>query len=106
MDERSDAERLLTLLSDKPTTRLYLSLHLGITERKVERLIAELRDAGEPICSNSETRGYWLSTGADLTRTIKEMEHRALQVLQRARKMKDRQLEGQVEYHEKDETIY
>lgn len=96
MEERSDAERLLMLLSDKPTTRLYLSLHLGITERKVERLIAELRDAGEPICSNSETRGYWLSTGADLTRTIKEMEHRALKLLDRTRKMKDRQLDGQM----------
>lgn len=98
---------LLKMLEwDKPTTRRALSLRLGISERRVERIVASLRDRGEPICSNSETPGYWLSVGPDLTRTIKEMEHRALQVLQRARKMKDRQLEGQVEYHEEDEAIY
>lgn len=98
---------LLKMLEwNKPTTRLSLSLRLGVSERRVERIVAALRDRGEPICSNSETPGYWLSVGPDLTRTIKEMEHRALQVLQRARKMKDRQLEGQVEYHEEDETIY
>ena len=91
----TEKERLLSLLSAKPTTRLYLSVQMKVTERKIERLIGQLRDDGEPICSNSDVEGYWISTGADLTRTIKEMEHRALSILERTRKMKERQLEGQ-----------
>lgn len=98
---------LLKLLEwDKPKTRLYLAIKLKISERRVELLVSKLRDKGEPVCSNSETAGYWLSTGPDLTRTVKEIEHRGLVLLGRARRMKDRQLEGQVEYHEKDEAIY
>lgn len=85
---------------DKPVTRLYLAVKLGISERKVEALVSKLRDNGEPVCSNSEIAGYWLSTGPDLTRTIKEMEHRALVILERTRRMKSRQLEGQVRYEE------
>lgn len=91
-------DKLLAMLQwEKPTSRLSLSVRLGITERKVEDLIAKLRDRGEPICSNSETKGYWLSDGADFVRTVNEIEHRGLVLLERARKMKSRKLKGQVD---------
>ena len=94
-------DKLLELLKwDKPTTRLALSIQLKISERKVEELVAKLRDRGESVCSNSDTAGYWLSEGEDLTRTIKELERRGLVLLERARKMKDRQLRGQVSIDE------
>lgn len=93
----TDKQILFSLLGSKPVTRMSLAVRMGVTEHAVERLIGQLRDDGYPICSNSETKGYWVSTGDDLTRTIKEMERRALSTLQRARRMKERQLDGQLE---------
>ena len=92
-------DKLLAMLQwEKPTSRLSLSVRLGITERKVEELIAKLRDRGEPICSNSDTRGYWLSEGPDFRRTVKEIEHRGMVLIERARKMKEhKMLKGQVD---------
>lgn len=83
-------EELLELLSETPKSRSRIARELGTSERQVESIIARLRDRGESICSNSDTVGYWVDSGADLERTIREMEHRAVVLLNRAKNMRNR----------------
>lgn len=90
------ADKLLMVLTDKPQSRALLARKLGCSDRALRRAVRELRKEGHTVCSDSEMGGYWLGTDEETKRLVKELEHRGLDLLETARKIKARQLDGQV----------
>lgn len=91
----STFEKLLSNLKEYPQSRRILSKKMGVSDRALRKAIEGARLQGIPICSNSQTDGYWLGSSADIRHTIAEYEARGLRALEVARKMKARQLQGQ-----------
>ena len=89
---------LLRKLTNKPKSRQTLCAELGCTDRTLRREVRRLRMEGFPICSNSQKGGYWLAEGEDLKHLIHDLEHRGLSCLEAARKIRQRELKGQVKF--------
>lgn len=78
------ANELLAVLTDEPQTRAELTEKLNCRDRSLRHAVAELRENGFNIASNSETRGYWIGTDRDRERVIKELKSRANKLLKTA----------------------
>lgn len=77
-------------------SRKQLATMIGVDDRKLRRMIRELRLAGIPVCSNSRRSGYKLATGEELNHMVADYRSRGLACLEVARKIQmRRQLEGQ-----------
>lgn len=98
-------ERLLKELelATAPIPRSTLSVKLGVSDRYLRQIIRDARKDGWPICSssNSNSYGYWMGNRSDVKRISRELEHRAMDMLETSRKMKrmqlNKQIEGQIE---------
>lgn len=95
------AQGLLQALPDKPISkdslRTYLRVYKGLdlSDRAIRRAASELRKSGYPICSNSDSKGYWLGNKEDVARTVADLRSRAYDLLRTADKMEGIEIEGQ-----------
>ena len=80
-------QRLLETLTRTPQSRESLCRRLGCSDRTLRMLVTELRMDGEPVCSNSQTKGYWLGTQADRKHLAAEYRHRGAQMYHIANKL-------------------
>lgn len=85
----------MNALTSKPQTREHLRRKAGISDRQMRATIETLRKQGYPICSDSQNGGYWMGSEKDALRMAKSYEHRALCMLDTARKMKLKILDNQ-----------
>ena len=89
-------QKLMKTLTYTPQTRSRLCEVLGISDRRLRRLIAELRAEGKPVCSSSKIPGYWIGQGDDVTVIINDLRSRGLALLEQANRMQiQRQIDGQ-----------
>lgn len=85
-------------LSHKPITRGKLCSLLHIDDRAVRKNIESMRRKGIPICSSSESAGYFLARSrADVERTANEYKKRAIKELEIAKKLLSYKLDNQTE---------
>lgn len=78
------ANELLAVLTDKPQSRAVLAEKLNCRDRSLRRAVAELRENGFNIASNSDTKGYWIGTEKDKERVIKSLKSRGFKLLREA----------------------
>lgn len=81
------ANELLAVLTDKPQSRAVLAEKLNCRDRSLRHAVAELRENGFNIASNSETKGYWIGTDNDRRVVIRELRSRASKLLKMAYEM-------------------
>lgn len=86
---------VLNALTEKPKSRRQLASECGLSDRALRKEIKRLRDNGYPICSNSESGGYWIGREDDVRRLIAEYHSRAMKELATARALARRALDGQ-----------
>lgn len=56
----NDLINLLGIGAENASSREYLAMTLGTTDRNVRKLIAQAREGGVPIISSSHVSGYFL----------------------------------------------
>jgi predicted ArsR family transcriptional regulator len=93
-------DRLLEMLKaasrERPLDRYEAATELFISEREVRRLIAELREQGVRVCSDSRGRGYWVARDEhDYKQFRAEYVSRATKIFKAVRAM-DGVVEGQI----------
>jgi len=59
----------------------------NITDRRTRRILRELIDAGAPIISTPRGGYYWYDTEAERTSCYKELRHKGISILLRARNL-------------------
>jgi len=63
-------------------------------DRMVREVIAELRDEGNFICSDSGVGGYWMASNyEDIEMLAGELDSRAMKLLEKSRTLKARAME-------------
>lgn len=92
--------RVYEALTKTPQSRKQLTSVTGLSDRALRREISELRKNGYPVCTDSRKGGYWIGEGEDVKRLTKELESRAFDLLETSRRIKRRQLEGQLRMKE------
>lgn len=75
-------ELILEQLATGKKTRAELCWALNITDKALRENIRELRKQGVPICSSSQSKGYWLGTREELNNTIKEYRSRYVDIVE------------------------
>lgn len=89
---------VLNALTDKPKTRQQLAQECGISDRSLRREIKRLRDNGYPICTNSQTGGYWIGNNKESAILARELWSRAIELMTTARAISSGALDGQEEW--------
>jgi len=97
-------EKLAQILTDKPQSRQVLATKLGVSDRRLRRLIQELRKEGVPVYSSSYEKGYRLGTDAEMQKYKAECVHRIAELMKIVRAMDRRQIPGQTEMEQTDES--
>lgn len=99
--EREQSE-VLTALQGKTkyqplTKQEFLLTHEGWTDRRFRMAIAELREDGYCIVSNSGTIGYWITdrNSEDFKIFERQMLHRIMRISNSLKAMKGYSIEGQ-----------
>ena len=78
------SQELLRALTNEPQSKDALKDRLHISEREVRRCVAELRNLGYNVASNSHGKGYWLGNDKDKECTVREYRSRASKLMKTA----------------------
>lgn len=84
-NELTEHEKVLLelIIGGKKTSQdLQNALHLS--GAGLRGVIRSLRGKGFPICSTPHNGGYWLGTGDDVVRTIRQLQSRAISLFETA----------------------
>lgn len=94
-------------------SRLWISVHTGIHDRKVRQLIEELRNEGHLICNTQDGTGYYLAeTTEEILRQYRQDCNRAMSILRRIKPFRHALLEAaaeesnQMSFNEILETVF
>lgn len=79
-------ERVLSILSNMLQDRKTLALLLGIEDRKLRKVIKDLRDKGLPICTDPDG-GYYIGSRKEGLIEARKLRHRAYELLKTAERM-------------------
>lgn len=90
-------DRLALSLTEMPKSRKHLCIELGCSDRSLRMAIKELRDSGIPVCTDSETGGYWIGDEKEIDRTVKELRARAYKLILTADRLERKAIAGQIE---------
>lgn len=90
-------ERLAEMLTDRPQSRQVLATKLGVSDRRLRRLVQELRKEGVPVYSSSYEKGYRYGTDAEMQKYKAEVVHRIAELMKIVRALDRRQIPGQTE---------
>lgn len=89
MDKLQQVLSLIPPTKSNAISREKLARLTGLTDRGVRNIIRELREQGEPICSNSETNGYWKTNDiTEILHTANEYHKRGRENLKIALKLR------------------
>ena len=78
----NDLINLLGIGAENASSREYLAMTLGTTDRNVRKLIAQARENGVPIISSSHVSGYFLpSSEKELIQFKKEQLSRIHEIM-------------------------
>ena len=81
-------------LTRRPQSREVLKNKIGCTDRMLRRAVRELRLKGVPVCSNAQTKGYWLGNSRDAKHLANDLRSRGLKLLEASRKVEINRTEG------------
>lgn len=93
-------EKLMEALTSEFQSKEVLMSKLGISDRELRRLAAELRKKGEPIFSSSKTKGYKIGTRQEMMHLRAECMKRSRELQEIARAIELHELEGQMKINE------
>lgn len=89
MDKLQQVLSLIPQTKENSISREKLAHLTNLSDRMVRIIIRELREQGEPICSNSETNGYWKSQDiTEILHTANEYHKRGRENLKIAFKLR------------------
>ena len=82
---------------ENAVTREQLAATLGISDRRVRRLIADARHKGVPIINMQDGKGYYISEDPkELRRQYAANQHRALAILRQQRYIRKKITEAEM----------
>lgn len=72
-------QKMVSMLraAGEPMTRTDLVREMGMEDRAVRDIITFARLQGQPICSRSDRKGYWIGDEYDVGRLVKDYRCRA-----------------------------
>jgi biotin operon repressor len=81
-------------LTNRPQSREILCKRIGCSDRVLRRAVRELRLSGVPVCSSSQTKGYWLGNDDEAKHLARDYRSRGLKCLEAARKIEATRAKG------------
>lgn len=87
MTKQKTMEMLAVVLTHKPQSRQDLCKRIGCNDRMLRAAVRELRLRGVPVCSNAQTKGYWMGSNEDAKHLALDLRSRGLKLLEASRKV-------------------